>query len=155
MLLVEHRDEIAARLIADLQEFGLAVRRAAGATDAAECYWRRVPDLLITAAALPDESGWLVAAKFRLLFRDPPIWLYSPWRPPHNGAFAEFVGVDRCIYYGGDLWQLSEDVRGLLGSSPAGDATVTWTALSRSTPLPDGAIRQEARNRPLDVNTIH
>lgn len=140
VLLVEHRDEIAARLIDDLQEAGLTVRRATSGAGVAECDRHRAPDLLLTSSLLPDESGWLVAAKFRLRFRDPEIWLYSPWRPPRTGAFAEFVGVDRSIYYGGDLWRLSEDVRGLLMNSPPRIANVAQTTRNRSTPHRDGAI---------------
>ncbi len=118
VLLVEHRDEVVARLTADFQDFGLTVCRASSGWMAAKCYCRRVPDLLLTSSLLPDETGWLVAAKFRLQYRDAEVWLYSPWLPPHNGAFAEFVGVGRCIYYGGDLWQLSDCMQRLLKRSP-------------------------------------
>jgi carbon storage regulator CsrA len=114
VLLVEHRDEVFARLAADIRAVGLRVCRAVCSKDAWRQYHRRRVDLLVTSVFLATESGWLLAAKMRLLSADLPIWLYTPSHAPDGKGLAEFTGIDQRIYYGGDLWTLSAEIQGLL-----------------------------------------
>ena len=105
--LVEYRDEVFARLAADLTEAGLQVERALCAACTSRMYARFRPDLLVVNADLPDGSGWLLTAKLRMTFPKPHILLYAPWPLPDAVAMAEFVGADRLIAYEGDLYRLS------------------------------------------------
>ena len=114
VVLAEHRDEIFARLAADLHEAGYRVRRAKRGGEVWPACLKSEIGLVITHVWIPDESGWLIAAKLRLMLSDVPIWLYTPCDPPSGASLAEYVGVDQRIHYGGDLWRLSADIIGLL-----------------------------------------
>lgn len=107
VLVVEYRDEVFARLATDLTEAGLRVERAVDVTDAAQAYLRDPAELLAVNVDLPDETGWLVAAKLRLLSASPVIWLYASWPSSDAMAMAEYVGADRLIGYEADLGRLS------------------------------------------------
>lgn len=110
VLLVECRDEFAARLINDLQELGANVHRVSNGAEASKALRCETFSLVVVHVFVPDESGWLIAAKARLLLRDTEIWLYTPSIAPYGVGLAHLVGVDRVIFYGGDLWMLSESV---------------------------------------------
>ena len=94
VLLVEHRDEVFARLAWDLADAGLQVRRVTCAAEASRECARFKPDVLAANVDLPDGSGWLLTAKQRLVSATPPIWLYAPWPSADDAAMAKFVGAD-------------------------------------------------------------
>src|SRR3990167_767700 len=119
VLLVEHRDEVFARLAADLTDVGLRVKRATCAAEASRECARFSPGVLAANVDLPDGSGWLLTAKVRLMSATPPIWLYVPWPSPDDAAMAKFVGADDLIAYRGDLFRLSDEIVSRVSVLPA------------------------------------
>ena len=110
ILIVEYRDEVFARLAADLMEVGLHVERAVCATDVLRECSNSHADLLVVNVDLPNNSGWLLTAKLRLVSPTPRIWLYAPWPSPYEKAMTKFVGADDLITYRGDIYQLSAEI---------------------------------------------
>jgi len=68
---------------------------------------------------LPDESGWLLTAKLRLVSATPRIWLYALGPLPDAVAMAEYVGADGLIAYDGDLNRLSAAIVSRVSVLPA------------------------------------
>jgi len=110
ILIVEHRDEVFARLAADLGEAGMQIERSVCATGVSKKCTSFPVDLLVVNVDLPDGSGWLLTAKLRLVPPAPHIWLYAPWPSPNDMAMTKFVGADDLIVYGGDLYRLSTEI---------------------------------------------
>lgn len=110
ILVVEHRDEVFARLAADLGRTGLRVHRAETATRAAHHHARRPADLILLSAQMPDESAWLASQKLRMTDAEVPVWIYSAWATPTDVDMANFVHADELIDYGGDVWNLTDQV---------------------------------------------
>lgn len=123
ILVVECRDEVAARLVADLTAMGIRVQRAARAVEASRCCASFRADLLLVNVDLPDGSGWLLTAKLRLFAPTPHIWLYAASPSPNDRAFAKFVGADGLIDYEGDVWRLSAEIISRLPVLPTIRAT--------------------------------
>lgn len=119
VLLVEYRDEVFARLAADLSAAGLQVQRAVCAASASRACVRCPAELLVVNVDLPDGSGWLLTAKLRLAAAAPRIWLYAPWPLPDAVAMAEYVGADGLIAYEGDLGRLSAAIVSRVSVLPA------------------------------------
>ena len=115
VLVVEHRDEVFARLAADLRAAGMRVERAVSAAEASRRFARRPADLLLTNVDLPDQSSWLLTAKLRLSCPAARVWVYTPRSSAVDAALAKFVEVDKLIDYGGDLWRLTTELLGRLG----------------------------------------
>jgi len=110
ILVVEYRDEVAARLVADLTAMKKYVKRAACAAEASRCCASFRADLLLVNVDLPDGSGWLLTAKLRLFAPTPHIWLYAASPSSNDLAFTEFVGANGLIDYRGDVWRLSAEI---------------------------------------------
>lgn len=110
VLVVEHRDEVFARIQADLAAWGIRVERATGAEEARRHYCRRPTGLILVHADLPDETGWLFACKLRLGRPAARIWVYTPRRTTKELVLAEFIGVEETIAYGGDLLRLAAEI---------------------------------------------
>jgi CheY-like chemotaxis protein len=119
ILLVEYRDEVFARLAADLTDVGLRVERAVCMASALKAHVRLPADLLLVNVDLPDGSGWLLSAKLRRVSITPHIWLYTPWPLPDAVAMAEYVGADGLIAYDGDLCRLSAGIVSRVSVLPA------------------------------------
>ncbi len=119
VLIVEYRDEVFARLAADLTEAGLRVERAVCAASASKAGVCFPADLLVVNVDLPDGSGWLLTAKLRLASAASRIWLYAPWPLPDAMAMAEYVGADGLIAYEGDLGRLSAAIVSRVSVLPA------------------------------------
>lgn len=113
-LLVEHRDEVFARIATDLAEAGMRVLRARTVVEALTLSVSREPMVVVANVDLPDQSGWLLAGK--LSFIDPTIriWLYQPKRSDYDVGLAEFLQVQELFEYGGDLLGLSESIMQLI-----------------------------------------
>jgi len=112
VLLVEYRDEVFARLADDLAATGMWVERACNTAEAFRWIAGRSPDLVIANLHMPNNSGWLLAAKLRLFQPTARIWLYAP-QPrsfEYDYALARFLGVAELIHYQGDLFRLAEEV---------------------------------------------
>ena len=97
VLLVEHRDEVYARLAADLADADLEVTRATTAFQALAVYARRPYDLVVANLDLPDQSGWLLAAKLHFIHASVNIWLYEPRKTPCHVSMAKFLRVDAIL----------------------------------------------------------
>ena len=113
-MLVEHRDEVFARLATDIAEFGIRVLRAKSAIEAMKLYDKHSPTLIVGNVELPDQSGWLMTAKLRLFDRGICIWLYHRQSSSYGQEIAAFLGVDALLPYQGDLLSLSEQVIDLM-----------------------------------------
>lgn len=109
-LLVEHRDEVFDRLAADLVPIQFHVTRAFNASAASRRFAACPSDLMIANVDLPDESGWLLACKTRLVFPTARIWLYTAHPSALDRNRARYLGVARLIHYGGDLLRLGGKV---------------------------------------------
>lgn len=121
ILLVEHRDEVFARLAGDFAAMGIWVERACNAAEAFCRFACCSPDLMIANAHMPYEGGWLLAAKLRLIRPAARIWLYSPrpsWSPEYDQGLARFLEVAELIHYRGDLFLLAEKIRNRLVRPP-------------------------------------
>jgi len=110
VLLVEYRDEVFARLSADLAEAGLLVVRVCTGHGVRRHFARHRPALVIANMDTPDESGWLLASKLRLGSSATRIWLYAPRSPsPVDQHFARFLAVE-LVHYPGDLISLAANI---------------------------------------------
>ena len=110
VLVVEHRDEVFARVDADLRAWGIQVQRATSAEEARRLYDHRPWELILTHSDLPDETGWLFACKLRFVWPAARIWIYTPRWTAKELALAEFIGVEEVLPYGGDLQRLAAEV---------------------------------------------
>jgi response regulator RpfG family c-di-GMP phosphodiesterase len=111
---VEYRDEVFARLAMDLAQAGMRVVRAKTAAEAIPLFARHAPALVLANLDMPDQSGWLLAAKLRFICPHTRVWLYHPWTSQYAEGMATFLKVDELLEYGGDLLGLSEAVIALV-----------------------------------------
>ena len=110
VLIVEYRDEVYARLKADLEQLGATVGRARrGATVLANVRRHR-PDLILIGDRLPDESCLLIAAKLHLGGCTAPSWVYGFGESIRYRDCLPLVGIDRAIDFGPDLWRSSDRI---------------------------------------------
>lgn len=109
-LVVEPRDEVFARIEADLAAWEILVQRATSAEEARRLYYREPTELVVIHADLPDETGWLFACKLRLTWPSARVWVYTPRCTAKELVLAEFIGVEEVIAYGGDLQRLAAEV---------------------------------------------
>lgn len=135
ILLVEHRDEVFARLATDIAEFGFRVIRAKSAIETMKLYDKHKPTLIVGNVDLPDQSGWLMTAKLRLSDRGIRVWLYQRQPSNYGQEIAEFLKVDALLPYRGDLLSLSEQVINLMADLMA--------QRSKSTDSEDGFDKSE------------
>jgi len=132
VLLVEHRDEVFARLADDLAAAGLHVIRATTALEAFYHAVGREPRLLIANRDLPGQSAWLLAARLRYIAPAIRIWIYQPWKSALSVAMGNMLGVDALLQYGGDLFRLSDAILDSLAGCP------TFTAEGLEMPVTAG-----------------
>jgi DNA-binding NarL/FixJ family response regulator len=126
VLLAEHRDEVFARLAADLAQAGLRVIRATTAQEAVERHRSHRPILAIVNRDLPHESGWLLVAKLHLAASAVRVWVYQPTRSPADVAMARFFGVDALVDYGGRLFCLSDAILDCLAGRSTSPSRSPW-----------------------------
>lgn len=115
-LLVEHRDEVYARLAADLSNQGLSTFRATSAAGALKTFDARRPRLLIASVGLRDQSAWLLTAKLRLTEQAVAVWLYQPTSSSTDFEMAAFLNVTALFSYSGDLLELSSQLQNRLAA---------------------------------------
>ena len=109
-LLVEHRDEVFARIATDMAESGLCVVRAKSATEALKLCGVYEPALVVANIDLPEQSGWLLAGKLRFVDQRIRVWLYQSETTSYDEGMADYLRVDQLVEYGGDLLGLSETI---------------------------------------------
>jgi len=115
-LLVDHRDEVFARIATDMAESGMRVVRAGSATEALKLCGRYEPTLVVANLDLPDQSGWLLAGKLRFVDRRIHVWLYQPQSSHYDHGIASCLNVDELLDYRGDLLGLSETIVELIAN---------------------------------------
>jgi hypothetical protein len=118
VLLVEHRDEVYARLAADLAEAGFKVGRARTAREAMQFYARSKHALVVANLDLPDQSGWLLAGKLHFIQEGVRMWLYEPRKTATDVSMAKFLRVDELLEYGGNLIGLSDAILDCVAGTP-------------------------------------
>ncbi len=114
MLLVEHRDEVFARVATDMALTGSKIIRARSATEALKLCGTYEPALVVANLDLPDQSGWLLAGKLQFIDGGVRVWLYHHQSRRNDERTAEYLQVDEFLDYGGDLLGLSETIVELL-----------------------------------------
>ncbi len=117
VLLVEHRDEVIARLAADLAAAGFCVVPAKNSTEAIKRYLRHPTDLLLINADHPAESAWLLAAKLHLTHPTARLWVYMCRPSTYDVTAANFLMIDELIEYGGSICRLTAGILDRLGAS--------------------------------------
>lgn len=118
VLVVEYRDEVYHRLEADLQCAGFRVARAYCASEGIIQYLMFRPDLVIANVDLPDQSGWLLAAKLCVTEPQPHIWLYKSDANRADAAKAGFLGAEELLAY-----RTVQDLSNAVFACLAGEAT--------------------------------
>lgn len=114
VVLVEHRDEVFARVATDMAEAGVRIIRAMTATEALQLCGIFTPVLVVANVELPDQSGWLLAGKLRFIDRGIRVWLYQGQSSEYDEGMASYLQVDELLDYGGDLLGLSETIMDLM-----------------------------------------
>lgn len=109
-LLVEHRDEVFARIATDIAQCGMRVIRATSAIEALKLFGTCQPTMVVANVDLPDQNGWMLAGKVRFIDSDVRIWVYQPASEPGDDGMAQWLEVDELLDYGGDLLGLSETI---------------------------------------------
>ena len=107
LILVEHRDEVYARLAADLARFEVDLVRTESVDDARLLVSRCDSALVIVNRDVPDHSGWVLADKLRSI-PHVEVWMYFPQASTYAKVLAEFQRVTELIAYHGDLFALSD-----------------------------------------------
>ena len=117
VLLVEFRDEVFARIESDMAQAGMRVIRACSATEALKLYGTYKPTLVVVNADQRDQTGWLLAAKLKLVDSWIRVWLYQPRSSARDVCIAEFLEIDELLDYRGNLFWLSDTITRLLEDS--------------------------------------
>ncbi len=117
-LLVEFRDEVFIRLATDVARTGMRVIRACSADEALELASATTPSLVLANVEQPDQSGWLLTAKLKMIDPCLRVWLYLPRSSTYQALMAEFLDVEELLAYRGDLLGLSDMVVQLLDNDP-------------------------------------
>jgi hypothetical protein len=121
LLIVESRDEVFGRLAADLALCGLAIERAETSRQAYAKLASSGADVVLANREFStDESGWLLVSKWALDNKNHRIWLYTAWPTAFDEHWRTFTKVERLLYYGGDVWLLSELILAQLASTSDG-----------------------------------
>jgi DNA-binding NtrC family response regulator len=110
ILLVEHRDEVSARLATDLAAAGMRTVQAKTTTEGLRRCVREPTALLVVNADQPGESAWLLAAKLHLTHPAARIWVYMHRASTFDVEAANFLTVDELIEYRGDLSRLTGEI---------------------------------------------
>lgn len=110
VLLIEHRDEVFARLQRDLYQLGIGTYRATSPEEVFRVHFRIDIRLTLANSGLPDSSIWLTTAKLHLQDRQARIWAYLLNPTSQNRFWAQLVGIEKVISYDGSLFQLSDAV---------------------------------------------
>ncbi len=111
VLLIEHRDEVFARLQRDLYQLGIGAYRATSPEEVFRVHFRIQIGLTLANSGLPQSSIWLTTAKLHLYDRQARIWTYLANPTSQDRFWAQLVGIEKVITYDGSLFQLTERVQ--------------------------------------------
>ena len=119
LLLMEHRDEVFARLATDLSETGLAVIRTCGAAATKRVRSRRRLGFIVINADLPNLDVWQFAREIQCDIAENCFWVYKSRCTAADVSRARASLVDELIAYGGDVLYLADClIDCLAGTSP-------------------------------------
>ena len=110
VVLVEHRDEVFARLAADIEQLGVVVVRAKSAAEALRLVSRCDSALVLANRDLPEQNGWVLADKLSQVAPHIEAWLYMPQVSMYAEILARFLKVTELLVHDGDLYLLSDAV---------------------------------------------
>jgi hypothetical protein len=151
VFLIEWRNEVFARLSADLSARELRVVRGKGPVMA---WWRfrlSPSDLLLVSLAQADGGGWSLIRQLRTLRPGVRIWAYGAQLRPLDLETAHQLRVDELIEYRGDLLGLSDQLVDRVETTlrPWNDhaAGTSTPHVHYETPAPE-------QNRPSTVRTV-
>lgn len=109
-ILVEYRDEVAARLMADFSTRDRETERVSWPRQLARLRVCRNATLIVINGDQPFEGGWLFPCKLRVACPEAHIWLYRAELRREDGLAQTICPVDEMIAYGGDLLYLSQEM---------------------------------------------
>ncbi len=124
-LLVEHRDEVFARIATDMAESRMRVVRAKSVAEALELCHQYEPTLVVANINMPDTSGWLLARRLGLCDRRIHVWLYQGRSTDRDIVMAKYVHVEERLVYNGDLLGLSRSIVRLMANLLKPQATAS------------------------------
>ena len=110
VVIIEHRDEVFARLASDVEAFGLKAVRARSAVETLRLLGDRDVALVVINRDLPGQNGWVLADRFRVVAPHVDVWLYMSQASMYAGNLAHLVKVSETVTYGGDLFTLSDAI---------------------------------------------
>lgn len=110
VILVEHRDEVYARLAADVEQFGGKVVRTESVEESLRLVSICDSALVVANRDLPGQNGWVLADKLRLVAPRVEAWLYMPEVSTYAEILASFLPVTELVVHGGDLFSLSDAI---------------------------------------------
>ena len=117
VVLVEHRDDVFARLKHCFTTAGVCVTRAKSSAGAIERYVKESADLLVVNADQTEGTAWLLAAKLRLTHPAARIWVYIRRPSTFDLDAANLLAIEELIEYGGRVADLQAQVQDRLGVS--------------------------------------
>ena len=132
VLIIEGDDSLCALLCLALSEEGLAIERAASATEGLSAVDHLRPDAVILAIGLPDLSGWEVLRRIRET-NDVPVMIMSARDSEVDKARGLDLGADDYITKPFGLLEFEARVRALLRRARPG----TGRRRSALTPEPE------------------
>jgi len=109
-ILVEHRDDVFARLAADAEQLGAEVVRAESVGEAMLLVDLCDFALVVSSRDLPGQTGWVLADKLGQTAPRVEVWLYMPQISAYADELARLLNVSKLLVYEGDLSSLSDAV---------------------------------------------
>ena len=131
VVLVEHRGAESAALKTVLARGGCEVKCAASSEAVFVAASRFAPTLIIINADMPDQSGWLIAAKLRLGNYREQMWLYVSQQPCATANWKEFAGVDKVIKHDALFTQFLQTVEQEIADLMAAQSAAPKTTVGR------------------------
>ena len=144
VLIAEHRDEVFARLAADLRASGYTVFRATCVEDVARMYSYGQIELVLFYFDLPCNDVRVAARRFHLFDAYARIWLYGSNLRTFDPDHADLSRIEKTLDYDGGLLRLADQIREQLN-----ELTPSWSALDMR-PLRMNHARNECLTAPRD-----
>lgn len=109
-ILVEYRDEVAARLMADFSTCGIETDRVSRPGQLARVPVCHHEVVIVINGDQPFEGRWLLPCKLRVACPDVRIWMYRAKFMRADRLAETICAVEELIAYGGDLLHLSQQM---------------------------------------------
>jgi len=142
VLIAEHRDEVFARLAADLRASGYTVFRATCVDDVARMYSYGQIELVLFSVDLPCNDVRVAARRFHVFDAYARIWLYGSNLRTFDPDHADLSRIEKTLDHDGGLLRLADQIREQLN-----ELTPSWSALDMR-PLRMNHARNECLTGP-------